>query len=416
MPALGQLAQRLQWNRNAGASSGRPFVSRALPLRAITGITSRNLLNGQGNARALIDSTVFDFWVADAVASYTGGVVTFDAAWLAARNADFAWCAANTGTSGRPIMVALRPNFGMHCPPGMSGLTYLPWYSQNGASDYDTSQPDPLTVGYYRLKTDVPLWWGTGPTGLDAGFDAFFVAVHTALAAAFGTKTTLAEIDMSYGVTQFQEPCIRQLNSTTNLNTASAYGYTQAIDAKTFARGWAVFNAIWAPLGMGCYTSYNPIGVLTTSPLKFSTGGAAATISLNEVQMAMTGGLCVLSNKSLASDKLFSSFYADLYARQIAARAATPPTLIRYQTETFTKIAAGYASSPSGNTQDTFEMACATMLATSVELPVGCEDGVGNPVKGYTLAAFPKMYVTPALAASWNTRFYANAAGLVQDH
>lgn len=161
---------------------------------------------------------------------------------------------------------------------------------------------------------------------------------------------------------------------------------------------------------VSCYTAYNPIGQLVaggtgTSGLKYRFGNGDRTVALMQRQQAIQGGLAVLANNSLVGSPRSLAGGADyqmMYDKHIAARAATPPTAISFQSETLARIEAKNAGG--GSVPHTLDMAIA-WGATRVEIPSGCT------VAG--ACQYPVDYITPALAATKNDSFWSNAGGLV---
>ena len=229
-----------------------------------------------------------------------------------------------------------------------------------------------------------------------------------AFAAEFGTHAAIVEIDMGIACTQYVEPCIHQLGSQTNVNSLIAAGYSEALDVAAFVAGWGIFSRTWAPYRVAGFTSYNPPGAVNVAAGTGRQGGnMAKAISLMETQMAMLGGLTVLASESLSNLKpTDGGDYQTLYARQVLARNATPPTIIRYQTETYGNLAGKYALGAS--VQATIESAI-SLGATTAEIPVGCENPNPQPPPA---SPQPLMYVSPSAAAAYNTRFRANLIGL----
>lgn len=391
--ALGSLSVALTGNPLADAVKGPPVAPRVLPRGVITGITARSWEMGgpSGSFANLIDSMVLDpDW--SYMQDRRGELRP---AFVSELKAQLDYCLNKTGTTGHPIKAALRPRLGIKAPAFVfDAVGRMPWFTRFG-SDIDPNRPDPLADGYFAVPQGCPPWW-------KPLYATLVRELYTLLMAAVGNHPALVEVDMG-GLpgTIFPEPCIRQAGTASNLNTLADWGYTEALDDAAWESSFAIHRDVVAPLGLGGLVAYNPPGTIDLAATKrFRNGNVTRAIRLIERQMASMGGLAVLSNKSLNNLERNAGDQAVLWDREQAARAATPPTIIRYQTETYAKLKAKYDQG--GSVLDTIDLALA-MGATSVEVPVGCEKP--SPTT-------PRMYLSPSAAADYNARFLAASAGL----
>lgn len=343
-------------------------------LRRCVGLGARSFDTARKAQRSVISFVVIDFeWH-----ELHTGPGKIDAAFRDVLRQQLDWCWANKGVTGQPLLVRLRPRMGMYAPTWVKNATgTLPWYTDKGT---DGTGPAALSdPAWKQIAGGVPLWWS----------DAYGKAAHdlyAIIAREFGKHPALAEVAMGWPATQFVEPCNKQFGLDENVRAAVAAGYTDAKDDAMFRRGWDAHKALLSPLGISCYTAYNPTGaVSTTGTGSFTFGNVQRTIALMNQQVQVLGTTAVLGNNSWAPLSSQSSTYRTMYVemQRLGAASGAP---VAFQTETLTKLLRNVT------VQETL-LDAASFGATGAELPRGCESATGSDLidAAWAAAVVPKF-------------------------
>ena len=378
----------------------RRFVEdRVLPRALCTGVCTRSYTQfrlsggGPGIFYPLVTAGV-------------GGSVVIDPSWaeLQPTNGPLSSSAVATLITQLDDCQSLGLKVRLRCRVGEGAPTWVGDDPLVGRVDQWATNSN-VGVGWTPAPGDASGNWFLYPGGMVCSWKPRYWELYRTfsnlLAAAIGYHPALAEVVQGLASTQFQEPCIMQFGWQGNLDGAIATGFSEAVWDQIFTESFNTHLEAWGPYRIAAYTAWNPIGAIvpgsTPSGWKFTFGNTARTARLMDEAMNILGGLVVLGNNSLTSPET-NSEYLQMYDKHLAARQATPPTAIGFQTETLAKINA----EPGASVQGTLDRAVA-MGADNAEMPVGCQN--------YS-ASYPLSYITPALAASYNTSFKANAVGL----
>jgi len=298
------------------------------------------------------------------------------------------WCRTNLGTSGKPLKVRLRPRMGMYAPDWVRlAAGNLKWYTDKGFDG--VGDPAPSNSNWKEIPDGVPIWWNAKYLEAAADFNKL-IADH------FGSHVSLCEVVMGWPSTQFAEPCLKQFGLQENLEAAVNAGWTEALDTACFEAGWQSHKTVFSPLGISCYTAYNPIGTVTPGAIpSFAFGNATKTISLMNTQVSILGDKAVVGNNSLTAPfSVHNTHYQEMYNRMIELR--NQGTNIAFQTETLNRHISDY---PTETVRGTIELGEA-WGATSIEIPIGCEN--------LSVALYDENYITPRYAKNINVQFESN--------
>ena len=405
---------------NAGGTVSPPPSPTTLPRGFCWGPTARNIDAAQGGLRQVITGVVIDFewsWIQPSSAT------SFDASAVAQLNTWLDWCANNTGVTGKPLNVHLRPRVGLYAPDWVRAEAgTMRWWFNDGQANFPagtTGAPAPSGapnsfeyLGYAgRPYSGGMVRWWLAPYATRIG--EFYARLHTT----FGSKTIIKEVDYGWASTHYMEPCLKQWSIQDNIKSAitdqpSGERWTEAADDALFLAGWQHGMATWAQSRAAIFTSYNPCGRITADATKFSgykhvpDGNNARTIRLMETHRQTCGGLTLWANESFVNpwNTASGSEQVAMYQRMIDGRQAVPPVANALQTETDKKIDAKYdANNGVTNVVDTVREAALVLGSVRAELPIYSQT--------YD-AAHPLSHFTPAVAAEVAPLFWANTIGL----
>ena len=292
------------------------------------------------------------------------------------------------------------------------------WYTNDGA-DGDLTKPAPsntATNKAYALKKPMPDW--TAPQYAVRARE--FMEL---LAAAVGDEPNVVVVSMSWPMTQYAEPCIKQFGVCVENRIAATQawvksggdwvlkaggGWTLERELAVWTAGFTAHRDLWSPRGVATACAFNPLQKINTAdnPPTMMAGDTAATNALMDQMLDIVGPrFAVLENNSVAAVLEGGSWkwdsYADMYAHMRDLHLSTG---VRLHLQTETKVKHQKKSDPV-SPLNTHKYA-AVWGASSVEITRGAHLAASrvSPGKGSGWAAW-----TAAEAAAVNDALTANA-------
>lgn len=332
----------------------RSAVPAGSAVRRCSGLGARSFSTAQKAQRSIISFVVIDFeWH-----QLHAGPGTVNRAFRDELRRQLDWCASQTGVTGEPLQVRLRPRMGMYAPQWVKDSAgVLRWYTDKGTDG--TGAGAPSDPAWKEIPGGVPIWW-------NLAYSRAATDLYSIIARELGSHPALSEVTMGWPSTQFVEPCNKQFGLPENVQAAAAAGYTDALDDAMFLKGWQTHKALLSPLGVSCYTAFNPPGKVVGNTFRF--GNVERCVALMRLQVTTLGAAAVVANNSWAPMSTQSREYVTMYDEHKRLRLAG--TRVGFQTETFDKLLRSTTVRAAINEAVSFR-------ATGIELPRGCETGTG---------------------------------------
>ena len=185
------------------------------------------------------------------------------------------------------------------------------WYTDDGSDGDRTLPPAPSTPGAYPLKRAMVDY-------TDPAFLGYASKLTELLAAAVGDEPNLVAVSMSWPMTQYAEPAIKQFSMLENrIAAVSAWvrpggvwtlkpgaGWTLERELAVWQAGFEAHRDFWSPRGVATACAFNPLQTLNLakSPPNMKAGDYPATSALMDQMLSILGPrFAILENNSVGA-------------------------------------------------------------------------------------------------------------------